>query len=64
MKIETACKLLPCPCCGGLARLIENKCDYDVGPTYYYVECSECWLATATNQDSVESIENWNNRVK
>ena len=51
-------KLLPCPFCGGEARLIEAEC----GTTIHAVECVLCQAKIGWFDEKERAIEAWNNR--
>lgn len=55
--------LLPCPFCGGRAKVEENK----DAPSYgvYHVYCRECYAEIERcNGEKEKAIEAWNRRVK
>lgn len=49
-------KLLPCPFCGGDARLINF---YGL----YMVDCETCRIATDTYHEKEDAIKTWNTRA-
>ena len=54
-------KLLPCPFCGGKAKLhIEKFINYIQG---YFVYCKQCNIATPMDDDKQIVIELWNRRA-
>lgn len=59
MKAEE--ELLPCPFCGGGARVIET-CSY--GVDHYFIECMKCFGRTVSKIQQEDAIAAWNRRVK
>lgn len=52
-------ELKPCPFCGSkYIRILGG------GNTFPYVECSNCFVSTASELTRAEAIKNWNRRVK
>ncbi len=53
-------KLLPCPFCGGKAKLWTTKDSFDSNGWYSEVTCQHCNARTIGNED--EAINAWNAR--
>lgn len=51
-------KLLPCPFCGGEAKVIENNCYTDI----HSVMCKNCFSESDRYHTQDEAIEAWNTR--
>lgn len=59
--VSEAETLLPCPFCGGEAKLLHSTSrDYWT----YQVECTRCQAATASSKGRGYAIEFWNARAK
>jgi Lar family restriction alleviation protein len=58
-------KLLPCPFCGGEAKLVQRKFKYGFYPSggTYYVHCKSCLITTQPRRKSEDVIAVWNRRV-
>lgn len=57
-------ELLPCPCCGGKARLVKKEGYGPAGGKYSrgYVTCQKCDLTTPTKSPFGKAVERWNSR--
>lgn len=58
-------ELLPCPFCGGEAKLIKRKSKtgfYPSGGTYY-VHCKKCLITTQPRNNADNVIKAWNRRA-
>lgn len=56
-------QLLPCPFCGGEARLFhDDSSDYEQHWTYF-VSCMKCEAETQRSKAREHAIEFWNARV-
>ena len=56
--------VLPCPFCGGKAKLVKRKFKtgfYPSGGTYY-VHCTSCMATTQPRKKEYDVIETWNTR--
>jgi len=51
--------LLPCPFCGGEAKVRESKLTHDT----WFVQCVDCENKTVTSYHKIEPTEAWNARV-
>ena len=51
-------KLLPCPFCGGEARVVENNFRTDT----YSVRCKNCYAESDRYHTQEEAIKQWNTR--
>lgn len=58
-------KLLPCPFCGGEAKILYNRlrCGNYVSGGTFRVHCKNCGITTEGKKDRNKSIELWNTRV-
>ena len=53
-------KLLPCPFCGGEARVCESEIDNH--NMEYYVACDECDTCSCCAENKNEAVRAWNTR--
>lgn len=58
--MNTEQTLLPCPFCGSVARIHEDKFGFS---TEYGVMCDECQAITSTFLQPKQAIEVWNRRA-
>jgi Lar family restriction alleviation protein len=61
LDLECNEELLPCPFCGGEARIIDLE---DPEYKYYQIRCSKCMCKTATHLGMEATIAAWNRRAK
>lgn len=70
MKAKLNDALLPCPFCGGKARVYYAQANDDAGIPCYGVSCEACKIMIGTTRDgvtdffrtAVEAANAWNNR--
>jgi Lar family restriction alleviation protein len=61
LELEAKEELLPCPFCGGEARIIDLE---DPEYKYYQIRCSKCMCKTESHLGMEETIAVWNRRVR
>lgn len=61
-------KLLPCPFCGGKAKIhaaveLENEKVAAIYSGKVGIHCTECHVATLPYKNAEEAAQNWNRRI-
>jgi Lar family restriction alleviation protein len=55
-------EMLPCPCCGKSAQIVELKFEGNARVEFYDIAC-ECGLLIGKEEDRRSLLERWNRRV-
>lgn len=62
-ELEYKEELMPCPFCGGDARVYKDLCHTDLSTTFYTVICTKCGARTHNNFLE-DAIKKWNRRTE